>query len=89
MTIPTVSLSDGTTIPQLGFGVWQVSDDDAQPAVEHALSVGYRMIDTAQMYGNEAGVGRAVAASGLPRDQVYITTKVRNDNQGYDTTLRS
>lgn len=87
--IPDVSLSDGTTIPQLGFGVWQVPDDEAQPAVEHALSVGYRLIDTAQMYGNEAGVGRAIAASGLDRGEVYVTTKVQNSNHGYDNVLRS
>ena len=87
--ISPVSLSDGTTIPQLGFGVWQVPDDEAQPAVEEALRLGYRMIDTAQMYQNEAGVGRAIAASGLKRDEVYVTTKVQNSNHGYDNVLRS
>lgn len=87
--IPDLSLSDGTTIPQLGFGVWQVPDDEAQVAVERALGAGYRMIDTAQMYRNESGVGRAIAASGLDRDEVYVTTKVANRNHGYDNTLRS
>ncbi|MGC0142811.1 aldo/keto reductase [Pseudactinotalea sp. Z1732] len=87
--IPQVSLSDSTSIPQLGYGVWQVPDDEAQGAVEHALSVGYRMIDTAQAYENEAGVGRALRASGLSRDEVYVTTKLANPDQGYDSTMRA
>lgn len=84
---PELALHDGTTIPQLGFGVWQVPDDEAQPAVEEALRVGYRLIDTAAIYGNERGVGRAIAASGLPREDVYLTTKLWNADQGYDSTL--
>ena len=83
--VPRVSLTtpDGSiTIPQLGFGVWQVPDEDVQAAVETALRVGYRHIDTARLYGNEAGVGRAIAASGLARDELFVTTKVWNDDQG-------
>ncbi|UFU07358.1 aldo/keto reductase [Ruania halotolerans] len=86
---PTLSLNDGTTIPQLGFGVWQIPDDEAQAATEEAIRVGYRLIDTAAIYGNEAGVGRAIAASGVNRDDLYITTKLWNGNQGYDSTLRA
>ncbi|WP_156251701.1 aldo/keto reductase [Pseudactinotalea terrae] len=84
-----VDLNDGTTIPQLGYGVWRVPDDEAQPAVEEALRVGYRLIDTAAIYGNERGVGRAIAGSGLAREDVYLTTKLWNADQGYDTTLRA
>lgn len=82
-----VPLNDGTTIPQLGFGVWQVPDDDAQVAVEEALRVGYRHIDTAAIYRNEEGVGRALRASGLPREEVYLTTKLWNADQGYDSAF--
>jgi 2,5-diketo-D-gluconate reductase A len=87
--VPDLSLIDGTTIPQLGFGVFQVDDDTAERAVSVALECGYRLVDTAKLYGNEAGVGRAVRASGLPRDEVYVTTKVWNDDQGYDATMRA
>lgn len=87
MTIKNISLNDATTIPQLGFGVWQVPDDEAQAAVEEALRVGYRHIDTAAIYGNEEGVGRGLRASGLDRDDVYITTKLWNSDQGYDSAF--
>ncbi len=76
--VPNISLSDGTTIPQLGFGTWQVPDDEAERAVTEALRVGYRHIDTAAIYGNEAGVGRALAAANLPREELYVTTKLWN-----------
>jgi 2,5-diketo-D-gluconate reductase A len=76
--VPTVSLNDGRTIPQLGFGVWQIDPDDTARAVSHALETGYRHIDTAQMYGNEREVGEAVRASGLDRADVYITSKLDN-----------
>ena len=69
---------EGLTIPQLGLGTYKVSDDDAHRTVSQALEIGYRHIDTAQMYGNEAGVGRALAASGLPRDDLFITSKLNN-----------
>ncbi|HHU08573.1 MAG TPA: aldo/keto reductase [Intrasporangiaceae bacterium] len=71
-------------IPQLGFGVWQVPDEQTQPAVEQALQVGYRHIDTARIYGNEAGVGRALAAAGLDRSELFITTKLWNDDHEGD-----
>jgi 2,5-diketo-D-gluconate reductase A len=77
-TVPTITLNDGSTIPQLGFGVWQVEPDETADAVSHALEVGYRHIDTAQMYGNEAGVGEAIRASTLDRAEVYVTSKLNN-----------
>lgn len=69
-------------IPVLGFGVWQVPQDEVTAAVEEALTVGYRHIDTARIYDNEAGTGAAIAASGIPREELFITTKVWNDDQG-------
>jgi len=85
--VPTVTLNNGVTIPQLGFGVWQVSTEDIVPAVSTALEVGYRHIDTAMLYGNEEGVGQAVRDSGLARDDVFVTTKVWNSDQGHDSAL--
>ncbi|MGW9447196.1 aldo/keto reductase [Streptomyces sp. NPDC055632] len=87
--VPSVVLNDGTGIPQLGFGVFQVPDDETTAAVAHALEAGYRSVDTAAIYGNEAGVGRALAASGIARDELYVTTKLWNADQGYDATLRA
>lgn len=81
MTIPLITLNDGHTIPQLGLGVFRVDPDDTERVVSEALEVGYRHIDTAQGYGNEEGVGRALAASGLGRDEVFVTTKLSNGNQ--------
>lgn len=86
-SIPASKFLDSNTIDQLGFGVWQVADDEAEIAVGKALKAGYRHIDTAKIYGNEAGVGRAVAASGIAREDLFITTKVWNADQGYDKTL--
>jgi 2,5-diketo-D-gluconate reductase A len=88
-TVPTISLNDGTAIPQLGFAVYHVPPDETQRTVEQALEVGYRHLDTAQMYGNEAGVGAAIAASGIPRDELYITTKLNNGNHLPDDARRS
>ncbi|RKT88999.1 Aldo/keto reductase [Saccharopolyspora antimicrobica] len=85
--VPTVTLNNGIEIPQLGFGVFQVPDAETTAAVTAALEAGYRSIDTAAIYGNEAGVGRAIAESGIPRDELFITTKLWNDDQGYDATL--
>jgi diketogulonate reductase-like aldo/keto reductase len=80
--VPDIALSDGASIPQLGFGVWQVPQDSAADVVGEALRVGYRHIDTAQGYNNEQGVGEAVRSSGLARDSIFITTKVHNDDHG-------
>jgi 2,5-diketo-D-gluconate reductase A len=81
-TIPTVTLNNGVEIPQLGFGVFQVPPLETQRIVEDALQAGYRHIDTAAAYRNEAGVGAAIAASGIPREEIFITTKLRNGEQG-------
>lgn len=86
-SIPSSKFLDGNTIDQLGFGVWQVADEEAEVAVGKALKAGYRHIDTAKIYGNEAGVGRAVAASSIAREELFITTKVWNADQGYDKTI--
>lgn len=87
--VPNRPLNDGSTIPQLGFGVFLVDDADAHTAVAEALRVGYRSIDTAAVYRNERGVGRAIAESGLDRDDLYVTTKLWNAQQGYDSTLEA
>ncbi|MGW5973782.1 aldo/keto reductase [Streptomyces sp. NPDC055186] len=76
-------------MPQLGFGVWQVPDAEAETAVAAALEAGYRSIDTAAAYGNEEGTGRAIAASGIPREDLFVTTKLWNTDHGYDSTLRA
>lgn len=81
-TSPAVQLGDGIEIPQLGFGVFQIPPDEVQARVEEALEAGYRHIDTAAAYNNEHGVGRALTSSGLSRDEVFITTKLRNGEQG-------
>ncbi|MGC1851555.1 MAG: aldo/keto reductase [Solirubrobacterales bacterium] len=82
-----VTLHDGIEIPQLGFGVFQVPPEDTQRAVEEALEVGYRHIDTAAAYRNERGVGAAIAASDIPRGEIFVTTKLWNSQQGYESTL--
>ncbi|WP_432498319.1 aldo/keto reductase [Kineococcus gypseus] len=87
--VPHLTLNNGVSVPQLGFGVWQVGDDEVVPAVETALQAGYRHIDTAAIYGNEAGVGRALAASGIAREELFVTTKLWNAEQGFDSTLRA
>lgn len=79
MTVPTITLNDGHTIPQLGFGVFLVDPQEAERIVTDALEVGYRHIDTAAIYKNEEGVGAAIAKSGIPRDELFITTKLWND----------
>src|SRR6476469_1776330 len=85
--IPTLTLHDGIEIPQLGFGVFQVPPEDTQAVVELALEAGYRHIDTAGAYRNEKGVGAALAASGLSREEYFVTTKLWNSQQGHDATL--
>jgi len=87
MTIPSLTLHDGIEIPQLGFGVFQVPPEDTQEVVEQALDAGYRHIDTAGAYRNEKGVGAAIAASGLAREELFVTTKLWNAEQGFETTL--
>ncbi|GAB3441054.1 aldo/keto reductase [Streptomonospora sediminis] len=88
-TVPEVTLNNGVRIPQLGFGVWQVESGDTADVVSTALETGYRSIDTAAAYGNEEGVGQALQRSGLPRDELFVTSKLWNTDQGYDSTLRA
>jgi diketogulonate reductase-like aldo/keto reductase len=87
--VPPIILNNGVEMPQLGYGVWQVPDDEAETAVATALEAGYRSIDTAAVYGNEEGTGKAIAGSGIPREDLFVTTKLWNDAQGYDATLRA
>jgi len=84
-----ITLNDGREIPQLGLGLWQTPAAGAADIVAVALKTGYRHLDTAAIYGNEAGVGLGLVNSGLPRQEVFVTTKVWNDAQGYDSTLRA
>lgn len=89
---PTVTLTGPTgdvVMPQLGVGFWQVDDDITPGLVEESLKLGYRSIDTAKIYGNEGGVGRGLAASGVPREDIFLTTKVWNSDQGHDATLKA
>ncbi|MCS5732955.1 aldo/keto reductase [Herbiconiux sp. CPCC 203386] len=86
---PTITLNDGHTMPQLGLGVYKTTDAEATHAVSFALQHGYRLVDTAAMYLNERGVGDGVRASGLARDEVFVTTKVWFTDNGYESTLRS
>jgi 2,5-diketo-D-gluconate reductase A len=89
LTIPSLTLHDDVEIPQLGFGVFQVPPEDTQEVVEQALDVGYRHIDTAGAYRNEKGVGAAIEASGIPREDFFVTTKLWNSQQGFETTLEA
>ncbi|MBR6768002.1 MAG: aldo/keto reductase [Clostridia bacterium] len=82
-------LSNGILIPCLGFGTWQSPPDEAASSVRHALLSGYRHIDTAAQYGNEPDVGRGIRESGVPREEIFLTTKLWNDERGYETTLRA
>lgn len=84
---PALTLHDGVEMPQLGFGTWQIPEEETQEKVEEALAVGYRHVDTAAIYGNEAGVGAAVAATGVRREDVFVTTKLWNSDQGHDSAL--
>lgn len=88
-TIPSVSLNDGRSIPQLGLGVWQTPAEETARVVGTAFELGYRHVDTAAIYRNEEGVGQAVAASGLPHGELFITTKLWNADQGYDRALKA
>ncbi|HET9423434.1 MAG TPA: aldo/keto reductase [Nocardioides sp.] len=89
MTVPSITLNDSASIPQLGFGVFKVPPEETAATVTTAFEIGYRHIDTAQMYGNESGVGKAIAASGIPRDELYITTKLDNRLHRPDDARRS
>ncbi|MGG7517025.1 aldo/keto reductase [Allorhizobium undicola] len=84
-----ISFHDGHSIPQIGLGVWQTPNDGAAPAVKAALEAGYRHVDTAAVYENEEGVGKGIATSGLDRKDIFLTTKLWNDEQGFDKTLRA
>lgn len=86
-TVPSIELNNGVQIPQVGYGVFQVSEDGTQRAVETAIEAGYRHLDTAAAYHNEAGVGAAIRACGLPREEIVVTTKLRNGDQGFDKAL--
>ena len=86
LSVPSIALNDENTIPVIGLGVAELSDDETERAVSAALEIGYRLIDTASVYGNEAAVGRAIAASGIPRAELFITTKVANADQGFQST---
>jgi 2,5-diketo-D-gluconate reductase A len=88
-TVPTIRLNNGVEIPQLGFGVYQVPPEDTADAVATALEIGYRHIDTAEMYGNEKGVGEAVARAGLDRGEVFVTSKLNNGFHRRDDALRA
>lgn len=83
---PTLTMNDGNPIPQIGFGIWQVPQDEAAAAVASAIGQGYRLIDGAYIYGNEVGLGEGLRRSGLPRDEVFVTTKVWNADHGRDRT---
>lgn len=82
-SVPSIALNDENTIPALGLGVAELSDEETERAVSAALEIGYRLIDTAAVYGNEAAVGRAIAASGIPRAELFVTTKLANADQGF------
>ena len=88
--IPNIKLNNGVEMPQLGLGVFQMSDgQEVESSVQKALELGYRSIDTAAGYNNEAGVGKAIKASGLARSEIFVTTKLANRNQGFDATLKA
>ncbi|MFZ4893916.1 aldo/keto reductase [Plantibacter sp. Mn2098] len=86
---PVLTLNDGNAIPQLGLGVYKIPDDEAAAAVTTAIEAGYRHIDTATLYQNERGVGRAIRESSVPREDLFLTTKVWNTDQGFDETMRA
>jgi 2,5-diketo-D-gluconate reductase A len=88
-SVPVIELNNGVRMPQVGYGVFQVPDDETATAVKTALETGYRSIDTAAVYGNEKGVGQAIAESGIARDELFVTTKLWNSAQGYDSTLKA
>jgi 2,5-diketo-D-gluconate reductase A len=86
---PNIDLNDGHSIPQLGYGLWQVPDDVTESVTREALKVGYRSIDSAAIYGNEAGLGKTIQGGDVPREKLFITTKLWNEDQGFDNTLKA
>jgi 2,5-diketo-D-gluconate reductase A len=86
LSVPSIALNDENTMPVLGLGVAELSDEETERAVSAALEIGYRLIDTAAVYGNEEAVGRAIAASGIPRAELFVTTKVANADHGFNTS---
>ncbi|KAA1422817.1 aldo/keto reductase [Mumia zhuanghuii] len=89
MQAPTTTMTDGRDLPLIGLGTYPMDDAEAAEAVRCALDIGYRLVDTAASYGNEAGVGQGIAMSDVPRDEVVVTTKLRGEHQGYEATLRA
>jgi 2,5-diketo-D-gluconate reductase A len=87
--VPTVTLNNGVTMPQLGLGTAGPGDEETRRRVREALSLGYRLIDTAARYGNEVGVGQGIADSGVPREEVFVGTKLRGSDQGYESTRKA
>ncbi len=85
----SITFNDGRSIPQVGLGVWQTPNETAAPAVKAAIEAGYRHIDTAAIYGNEEGVGEGIRSSGVDRKDIFLTTKLWNDAQGFDSTLKA
>ena len=86
---PSITLNNGQQIPQLGLGVYKLGTDEAPELIRKAIETGYRRIDTAAFYGNEAEIGEGVRTSGLPREEIFVTTKIWNDDQGYDRALEA
>lgn len=89
VNIPSIPLNDGNAIPSVGLGLWRVTDEEATQIVREGVECGYRSLDTATLYGNEAGVGAGIRECGLPREQLFIATKLWNDSHGYDATMRA
>ena len=87
--VPLLTLNNGVAMPQFGLGLWQVGNDEVPQVVEAALAAGYRLFDTAAVYGNEESLGKALKRSGMPRDEIFVTTKLWNEDQGYERTLRA
>ncbi|MGH3265155.1 MAG: aldo/keto reductase, partial [Trebonia sp.] len=85
----TYTLANGLAVPKLGLGTWLIDNDSTAPAVRAAISIGYRHIDTAQAYGNEAGVSDGIRSSGVPRDDVFVTTKLAAEIKTYDEAVRA
>jgi 2,5-diketo-D-gluconate reductase A len=87
--IPTIKLNNGLKMPQFGLGVWRIPPEEAADNVQAAIAAGYRLIDTAAIYGNEAGVGEGVRKSGVPREKLFVTSKLWNSDQGHDSTMKA